>query len=987
VTSTGDSSGDGYYERDPQLLIASGGTWWLTYSKSQTLFTHGGNPDNLKYDIYVRTSSDSGTSWSAETKVLDAAAISADSSFRSSTITAADGKIWVIAADIKGLEGDIYANTYSGGVWSGRALIFDGTYSTGAFHVDSIAEGDDIRLFYGIQKESEGVGFIKYHGDTDTWDTTVTKIGALAGYQIPRVIKAGITYYLVSTNWDHVLFTSTTTPDTVPWPVASYVFNAPSGGAASDPTILKYGASDGSDDLIVFSSPWYVDDSQPVEYVYSTDAGTTWSSPLPFTNAAHGSQVSWDMMSRAYLKDSNTIMLFYGMEQREVNRGQADIVVSEWSISSTIGHEHYTTIQDGVDEAVSGDTVNVAAGTYDEQVVIDKSLTLQGAGDTTTIVKPSSAAKLTQVFDGLFWYGGTKQIAGIIVANVPDGSSVTVKNLKVDESGVTTNPWAGYLAGIFYRETGGVIDTVTVVGGGAWSGGDRGYGMYLSAATNTVSVEVKGSTITNYDKNGIEAQGNKLTVNIHHNTITGRGSITDETQNGVNVGRDAVATVNYNTISNLAYQPKTWWAAAILFYHYVSPAGSSATANGNTITDCQIGIVFRNANALAQGNTVAGGTVGLVGIGADPETAGTWTASFVGNTVSGVRDSPGFENAAIYAETYDAGASLAVTIQNNQLTGGGSTDADAVGIAGEAGSVTATISDNIISGWYHGINLASSTVAGATITGNTIQNNVGAGSGVHVEAAVNAANVHVNFNNIVGNTGSGAYGVSNLGSGILDAEKNWWGSATGPTHSTNPGGAGDAVTDNVDFTPWLGGTSTTETVTNDVVDAKGAADTEVQVTGTATVTVAKYAQNPGGPPAFSALGSYVDVHIDDASGVTEVTIRVYYTAADVVGHVESALRLYWWNGAAWVECSNTGVTYPAGDPTYRGYIWATITGTTTPNLNQLVGAPFGGGNPGQGMLRLWQEGTAVQTTISLDGTVRDDWGLNWVKLVEEEAIG
>jgi hypothetical protein len=32
------------------------------------------------------------------------------------------------------------------------------------------------------------------------------------------------------------------------------------------------------------------------------------------------------------------------------------------------------------------------------------------------------------------------------------------------------------------------------------------------------------------------------------------------------------------------------------------------------------------------------------------------------------------------------------------------------------------------------------------------------------------------------------------------------------------------------------------------------------------------------------------------------------------------------------------------------------------------------------MLRLRQEGTAVQTTISLDGTVRDDWGLNWVKL-------
>ena len=107
----------------------------------------------------------------------------------------------------------------------------------------------------------------------------------------------------------------------------------------------------------------------------------------------------------------------------------------------TLGSQSGSTgrIQEGVN-LVSGSTVNVAAGTYDEQVVINKSLTLQGAGDTT-IIKPSSAAKLTQVYDGLFWYGtpNTKQIAGIIVANVSDGSAVTVKNLKVDESLVTTN--------------------------------------------------------------------------------------------------------------------------------------------------------------------------------------------------------------------------------------------------------------------------------------------------------------------------------------------------------------------------------------------------------------------------------------------------------------------------------------------------------------------------------------------------------------------
>jgi hypothetical protein len=270
---------------------------------------------------------------------------------------------------------------------------------------------------------------------------------------------------------------------------------------------------------------------------------------------------------------------------------------SPWWGANYIGVAHpwswYTndSIQDAIDAASSGDTVNVVAGTYNEQVVITKSLTLQGAGNTT-IIQPSSAAKLTYVRDGLFWDGSTKNIAGIIVANVPDGSSVTIKNLKVDESLVTTKPaGADYLAGIFYRETGGTVDTVSNVGTGKWSGWDRGYGMYLSAGTNTVSVEVKGSSISNWDKNGIEVMGSKLTANIHNNILTGRGPLPndDEVQNGVDVGRGATATVNDNTISDLGWTFQQWWSYGIIF-----GSANDCSANGNIITDCQGGIIFDN---------------------------------------------------------------------------------------------------------------------------------------------------------------------------------------------------------------------------------------------------------------------------------------------------------------------------------------------------------------------------------------------------------
>ena len=432
----------------------------------------------------------------------------------------------------------------------------------------------------------------------------------------------------------------------------------------------------------------------------------------------------------------------------------------------------YATIQNAVGNASSGDTINVSAGTYDEQVIIDKSLTIQGTGDTT-IIKPSSATILSQVFTGLFWYGGTKNVAGIIVANVPDGSNVTIKNLKVNESDITTKPTGSdYLTGIFYRETGGTIDNVNITGGGAWSGTDRGYGIFLSSASNTVVIEVKNSEIDNYDKNGIEVMGSQLTAYIHNNIITGRGSISDEVQNGINVGRDAIGIVNYNTISNLAYQPASSLSAGILFYHYITPTGKTAITTGNIVTNCQIGIIFKNANSSAQNNIISGGTVGLDGIFSQPNYAGVYTASFVNNTISNMTN-----RSAIDAETYSTltppnGATLIASIINNTLTTGYGT-ADGIYIGGGAGGVVATISGNTISGFgEYGINLGDIRVFGANVTGNTITNNL---QGVSIGASVNASNIFVNLNNIAENQNYNAY---NGGSGILDAEINWWGSTT-----------------------------------------------------------------------------------------------------------------------------------------------------------------------------------------------------------------
>jgi uncharacterized repeat protein (TIGR01451 family) len=104
---------------------------------------------------------------------------------------------------------------------------------------------------------------------------------------------------------------------------------------------------------------------------------------------------------------------------------------------------------------------------------------------------------------------------------------------------------------------------------------------------------------------------------------------------------------------------------------------------------------------------------------------------------------------------------------------------------------TVNITNNHI--FSNGIGIRFADTGAGTATGNTIETN---GTGVLVE---NGGTATLTCNNIAGNS---TYGVNNTTGVTIDAEGNWWGSASGPTHPSNPTGAGDVVSDNVDFTPW-----------------------------------------------------------------------------------------------------------------------------------------------------------------------------------------
>src|SRR5262249_38006336 len=63
---------------------------------------------------------------------------------------------------------------------------------------------------------------------------------------------------------------------------------------------------------------------------------------------------------------------------------------------------------------------------------------------------------------------------------------------------------------------------------------------------------------------------------------------------------------------------------------------------------------------------------------------------------------------------------------------------------------------------------------------------------------------HVNTNDVTGNSGGGVIDAGGAFTGTVDATGNWWGDPSGPFNATNnPGGLGDAVSDDVSFAPVL----------------------------------------------------------------------------------------------------------------------------------------------------------------------------------------
>src|SRR5438132_6334513 len=205
---------------------------------------------------------------------------------------------------------------------------------------------------------------------------------------------------------------------------------------------------------------------------------------------------------------------------------------------------------------------------FSEQVVINKPLTLEGAGMGMTSIKPAMvSANTSSLFSGF-------PIAAILLVDGTTG--VAVSDLTVDGSTAAFNACSPGYVGIFYRASSGAIqDThVTHIHHPLASGCQAVLGIFVQSGNGgpglNSHVAILQNMVDDYGKNGITANEPGTFVAVSNNTVMGRGPVgtplPDAAQNGVQIGFGARGLVSGNTISGHYYTPPDYVACGLLFF-------------------------------------------------------------------------------------------------------------------------------------------------------------------------------------------------------------------------------------------------------------------------------------------------------------------------------------------------------------------------------------------------------------------------------------
>jgi parallel beta-helix repeat protein len=389
-------------------------------------------------------------------------------------------------------------------------------------------------------------------------------------------------------------------------------------------------------------------------------------------------------------------------------------------------------IQAVINMAANGDTINVAAGTYREQLSVTKNLTFNGAGSSSTTV---------------------------MIPDNPTTSSNTSTVNVVEIEGGATDTITGFTFAGPSGTAGGSTDIGVFVGGNSnlnisncsivniqlkpLRGTNTGFGIAVGSDTETGQATVTNCIIVSYQKAGIVATGASSRLTATGNVLTGLAEAGLDAQNGIQVGGGAVATLRSNTATNNRFSGpgsgpdifNNTQSAGILLLG----SGNGTVVEGNTVTGNDIGIYSNpNGTATLTGNQVNNNR--FEGLLAEQGTTTVSQNTFTGSAVA--------VDLVAFNATSGATANSVLNLNNNIIKDSGT----GIGIQRETGStftVTLSTANNQIVNNTIGINNTT------TVPITAAKNFYGSLAG-----PINAANPQGRGNSVVGNVNFNQWAAS-----------------------------------------------------------------------------------------------------------------------------------------------------------------------------------------------------------------------------------
>ncbi|MFN8453368.1 MAG: choice-of-anchor Q domain-containing protein [Anaerolineae bacterium] len=444
----------------------------------------------------------------------------------------------------------------------------------------------------------------------------------------------------------------------------------------------------------------------------------------------------------------------------------------------------FATIQAAINAVGSGQTVRVVVGTYNERLVINKSLTLLGGFNDTTL---TGRTPRSSIING----GGTGS-----VISITNNAAVTIDGFTITGGNGTTNGGVG--GGIAIRQAtatirdnliennvassnqntdgrgGGIyivnstspvlIENNTIranvaysVASGSLSGGGGGIAVYTASSAIIIGNQIVSNTGARNSAplagsqgfgGGVKTEG--ISVSLENNVIQGNIGA-NRSEGGYGGGIDAFRTPAVTLTNNLIMQNTanlsgSMTAGGGVLIGVDSGAGHKFTLTGNQIISNTAGLTITGANPFA-----IGGGVAVFGGGANNDTLIVQDNHLVGNvavqqmtaSVNGSADGGGLSlNDISNANISDNNILDNITAYTLTISGG------AVGNGG-GGGVSSIRNNMLLQG-----NIISNNIAHRAADGGS-SGTLGESFGAGVNIQEGTANLSSNL--IVGNRRNAAY--------------------------------------------------------------------------------------------------------------------------------------------------------------------------------------------------------------------------------------